>query len=112
MAGHAVIRTFNRYIDSPIKGYDDIREGDYVRFGGFATMASASAERTLAEYLSRFIPKKSWAAVVQVWVWPWSGGRSRITTDILMSGASRTRERPCVFICLQPGQDLMTMKRP
>ena len=28
--GHGVVRTFNRYIDSPIKGYDDITEGDYV----------------------------------------------------------------------------------
>ena len=28
--GEAVIRTFNRYIDTPIKGYDDIKEGDYV----------------------------------------------------------------------------------
>jgi signal transduction histidine kinase/ActR/RegA family two-component response regulator len=28
--GQATIRTFNRYIDTPIKGYDDIKEGDYV----------------------------------------------------------------------------------
>jgi signal transduction histidine kinase len=29
-SGHVTIRTENRYIDAPIKGYDDIREGDYV----------------------------------------------------------------------------------
>jgi CheY-like chemotaxis protein len=28
--GEVMIRTENRYIDKPIRGYDDVREGDYV----------------------------------------------------------------------------------
>ncbi len=28
--GHVIIRTSNRYIDTPIQGYDDIKQGDYV----------------------------------------------------------------------------------
>jgi signal transduction histidine kinase/CheY-like chemotaxis protein len=28
--GHVVIKTSNRYIDTPIQGYDDIKEGDFV----------------------------------------------------------------------------------
>jgi len=29
--GHLRIRTENRYVDSPIRGYDHVKEGDYVR---------------------------------------------------------------------------------
>ena len=28
--GSVMIRTENRYLDKPIRGYDDVREGDYV----------------------------------------------------------------------------------
>lgn len=30
--GHVIISTMNRYVDSPIKGYDDIKRGEYALF--------------------------------------------------------------------------------
>lgn len=36
--GQITIKTFNRYLDKPISGYDNIREGDYV-------VASVSSEQ-------------------------------------------------------------------
>ncbi len=28
--GEVIIRTENRYLDKPIKGYDEVKEGDYA----------------------------------------------------------------------------------
>lgn len=42
--GRIVLRTENRYIDAPLSGYDDVREGDYVVFSISDTGTGISSE--------------------------------------------------------------------
>jgi len=55
--GEVTLLTENRYLDKPIAGYDEIREGDYVVLG-YRTMARAYRLRTWGRSLSPSIRRK------------------------------------------------------
>ncbi|MGV8081737.1 MAG: PAS domain S-box protein [Syntrophales bacterium] len=55
--GEVTIRTENRYLDQPIRGYDDVREGDYVVLTVSDTGGGISAE-DLGKIFEPFYTKK------------------------------------------------------
>ena len=81
--GRTIVSTRNQYIDSTLRGYDEVAEGDYavltVLDNGVGIPLKISKKSS-----SRFIPKRSWDAVERAWVWRWCGGRSKITMAISM----------------------------
>ncbi len=70
--GEIHIVTFNRYIDTPLKGYDDIREGDYVvlevRDTGIG-IAPADLERIFEPFYTKKIMGRSGTGLGMAVVW-------------------------------------------
>ena len=72
--GELTIRTGNRYLDKPVSGYDEIREGDYVVLSVSDTGEGIPAS-DLKRIFEPFYTKKVMGAAGQAWVWPWCGER-------------------------------------
>ncbi len=85
--GAVTISTCNRYLDEPVKGYDDVRMGEYVVLSvsdNGRGISGKDMERIFEPFYS-FTARRSWAAAGQVLVWQLSGIRCRTTTDTLTS---------------------------
>ena len=72
--GEVTIRTESRYLDKPIRGYDEVKEGDYAVLTVSDT-GWAFLPRTERRYSSRFIRKRRWAGAGPGWDWRSSGER-------------------------------------
>ena len=101
------LATSNAYIDRPISGYDDVKEGEYVILKIADTGIGITAEDG---YSSRSIPKKSWVEAEPAWAWPWCGERSRITWDTSTLAAHLIRA-PCLPSIFPPCAPLSIPKR-
>jgi len=82
--GSIHLSTYNRYVDKPIQGYQQIKEGDYVIVEVKDTGMGIS-EHDQEKIFEPFYTKKPWDAVGQGLAWLWYGAPSRITrgTSIL-----------------------------
>ncbi len=70
--GHIRIRTENRYVDSPIRGYDHVKEGDYVRLivsdDGFGIPAK-DVDRIFEPFYTKKVMGRSGTGLGMAVVW-------------------------------------------
>jgi len=97
-AGRIRIETENRYIDSPIKGYDDIEEGDYVVLTVTDNGIGISHE-DIDRIFEPFYTKKVMGRRAPAWAWRWCGEPSRITAGTSTSRVHRSKapRQPFIF---------------
>jgi signal transduction histidine kinase len=86
--GKIKIATENRYIDQPIAGYDDVKEGDYVVLTVTDCVIGIPKDE-IGRIFEPFYTKKLWAAAEPGLEWRWYGGPSRITTAIFTLKAKK-----------------------
>jgi hypothetical protein len=84
------IETENRYIDAPVKGYDDIEEGDFVVLK-VTDNGIGISEEDINRIFEPFYTKKVMGRSGTGWAWRWSGEPSRITAGSLTSKVSRRK---------------------